>query len=251
LISLTSCLIVEPIEHISNTDFPARESFSYDIAIRKQKQIVIEGVNGSISIIGEPACSMVKIWGERIVKSDNYEDARAHLKSLKVQISDKIDKISVETEQPTVTYGRNYQVIYNIIIPDNWDVEIENVNGEVAIDSLNGDICVELVNGNVILREILGNIDLGVTNGQVYGKVTLPIEGFCRINAVNGQIQLSIPKTTSAEFDAKVTNGTINVSNLMLKNMVSSRKSVSGILGSGQGLIHVETVNGMISVSGF
>lgn len=251
IVSLTSCTVVDPIDHVNDTNFSARAPFTFEIPINNQQHIEIEAVNGPITITGKSGISSVKIWGERIVESDSYEDAEKHLENLEVLISDNNDKISIKTNQPTTTCGRNYQVIYNVIIPDNWDVEVGNVNGTVEIDSLNGDIGIGLVNGDITLTEISGNILVGVTNGTVYGKIALPMNGLCKINTVNGQVQLSIPKTTSAALAAQVTNGTVSVTNLTLNNMISSRNSVSGVLGSGQGTITVETVNGTISVSGF
>jgi hypothetical protein len=251
VLSLSSCLIIDPGNQVNNTNYTAREAFDFDIAVKYQKHIEIEGINGPITITGKTGISTVKIWGEKVVGSDSYEDAEAHLKYLEVQISDKTEKISIETDQPSVTHGRNYQVIYNVIVPDNWDIAIANVNGRVKVDSLNGNVSIGLVNGDVVLTEILGNVCVGVTNGTVYSKVALPLNGLCMITTVNGQIQLNIPSNTSAELAAKVTNGTVNVSNLILKNMVSSRNSVSGVLGNGQGTISVESVNGTISVSGF
>lgn len=251
VLSFSSCLIIDPSDQVNNTNYTAREAFDFDITVKYQKHIEIEGINGPITITGKTGISTVKIWGEKVVGSDSYEDAEAHLEYLKVQISDKTEKISIETNQPSLTHGRNYQVIYNVIIPDNWDIAIGNVNGRVEVDSLNGNIGIGLVNGDVVLTEISGNTAVGLTNGAVYSKMALPLNGFCKINTVNGQIQLSIPKTTSAELAAKVTNGTVSVSNLMLKNMVNSRNSISGVLGNGEGTITVESVNGTISVSGF
>jgi len=251
ILALSSCLVVEPIDHVSDTNFSAKAPFSFDIPVNNQKYIEIEGINGQITISGETGLSSIKIWGERIVQSDSHTDAEEHLENLEVLVSDGHDKITVKTDQPSVTHGRNYQVIYNIIIPDNWDVAVENVNGQVEIDSLNADVTIGLVNGDVILTNIRGTIITGVTNGTVYGRIILPLNGVCAISSVNGQIQLSIPKATSAALTAKVTNGTVSVTNLSLNNMVSSRNLVSGIIGSGQGTISIESVNGSISVSGF
>ncbi len=251
IFSLSSCLVVDPIDNVSNTDFSAKAPFTFDVPVSNQKSISVEGINGPIAISGKPGISSVKIWGERIVKSDRYNDAEKHLEHLEVLVSDGQDQISVKTDQPTLTYGRSYQVVYNIIIPHNWDVNVENVNGRVQIDSLNGNINIGLVNGDAVITESYGNISIGVTNGAVYGKVALPINGLCTINTVNGQVQLNIPQTTSAELAAKVTNGTVSVSNLALKNMVSSQNSVSGVLGIGQGEITVATVNGTININGF
>jgi hypothetical protein len=249
--ALASCYVVDPIDHVSDTNFSAKAPFSFDIPVNEQKHIEIEGINGQITISGEAGLSSVKIWGERIVQSDSYADAEEHLENLEVLVSDGHDKINVKTDQPTVTHGRSYQVIYNIIIPDNWDVAVENVNGQIEIDSLNADIAIGLVNGDLVLTNILGNIITGVTNGTIYGKITLPVNGICAMCSVNGQIQLGIPRTTSAALTARVTNGTVSVTNLTLNNMVSSRNSVCGTIGSGQGTISVESVNGTISVSGF
>jgi len=251
VLSLSSCVVVDPIDHVSDTDFSASATFSFEVPVKNQRCLEIEGINGSITITGKSGISTAQIWGEKSVASDSYEDAEAHLQYLEVQISDKTDKISVETDQPSVTSGRSYQVIYNAIIPADWDVAIENVNGKILIDSLNGDVSVGLVNGDVVLTEISGDIAVCVTNGTVYGKMNLPTNGFCTISTVNGQIQLSIPQTTSATLGAKVTNGTVSVSNLTLNNMVSSQHSMSGVLGGGQGTITVETVNGSITVTGF
>lgn len=249
--SLSSCLVVDPVNHVGDTDYSARAPFTFEIPVSAQKHIEIKGINGPISITGRSGITTVKIWGERIVESDSYEDAEQHLESLEVLVSDNHDKISVITDQPSTTHGRNYQVIYNVIIPDNWNVEVENVNGSVEIDSLNANICIGLVNGDIVMTEIVGNIAIGVTNGTVCGKVVLPINGLCVITTVNGQVQLSIPTTTSAELSAKVANGTVSVSNLTLSNMISSRNSVTGTIGGGQGRITVEAVNGIISVNGF
>ena len=251
ILSHTSCLIIDPIDDVSNTNFKASESFCFDIAVKNQHRIVIDAINGAITVKGKAGMSSAKISGQRIVESESYADAEAHLHQVEVIISDSNDEIQVETKQPAVTYGRQYQVIYYISIPDYWDIEIESVNGLVRIDSLNADIHLEVVNGDVVLNEIFGNIATGITNGQLNAKVTVPHQGFCKIDMVNGQIQLGIPKTTSAEFLAKVTNGIVGVSNLVLNNMVSSRNLVSGVLGNGQGTIKVETVNGTISVIGF
>jgi len=88
-------------------------------------------------------------------------------------------------------------------------------------------------------------------NGQLNAKLALPPQGTCKMSTVNGQILLTIPKTTSAEFFASVTNGEINLANLSLNNSVSTPKSLRGRMGDGQGTITLSTVNGNISVSGF
>jgi DUF4097 and DUF4098 domain-containing protein YvlB len=68
---------------------------------------------------------------------------------------------------------------------------------------------------------------------------------------VNGNLILAIPQTTSAQFSAKTSNGLVNVNNLPLNNAQITSRSVTGILGSGEGTINIEAVNGTVTVSGY
>ena len=197
-----------PIE-IDNTNFSAKESFSYEFAVDKQEEFFIDAVNGTINIIGYENISDAKIWGERIVKSESESDAAAHLENLKVTVNNTIDNIYIQTKQPNESNGREYLVNYNLSVPKNWDVSINLVNGVVTIDSLNGDINLSLVNGDINLTAINGNSDVNITNGEVYSIMSLPENGVCEITAVNATIELQIPKTTSANFAAGVLNGIV------------------------------------------
>ena len=71
------------------------------------------------------------------------------------------------------------------------------------------------------------------------------------MTVLHGNINLDIPKDTSANFIAAVTNGVIGLSNLVLNDEVRSPHSRTGTLGNGTGDIWVETENGNITVRGF
>jgi DUF4097 and DUF4098 domain-containing protein YvlB len=88
-------------------------------------------------------------------------------------------------------------------------------------------------------------------NGDIDGKVTLPLDGTIHMGITNGSIDLDIPQNTSAEFTAGVTNGSISVSNLELRNRVETSKSLTGTLGDGRGTISLNTTNGNIMVTEF
>jgi len=251
VVAFMSCHITDFSDDVNSTNFSASDSFSYDIAVKKQSRVVINAINGQIEIVGRQNISTVKIWGERIVKSETEDDAAEHLKKLEVHVSDSNDGIFIQTEQPSNSNGRNYLVNYNLIIPVDWNVSIDHVNGTIKIDSLNGDISIDLVNGDIQLQEVNGNVDVQLTNGKIYSKQTLPEQGMCKMTAVNAQIQLYIPENTSANFAAGVTNGTVSVTNLNVQNLQSAHNFVNGVLGSGQGTIRLEAVNGTISASGY
>jgi len=243
--------VIDSDDNVANTNFFAAESFSFEIAVKNQTRLNLNAINNPIDVVGVPGATTTKISGERRVESESEADAKAHLKELEVRVTDRQDEISVNTIQPDNTHGRNYKVVYHLRLPNTWKFAVDQVNGVVTIDSLKNEVSLKVTNGSVQLREIFGSVSAELVNGQLTGKLGLPLQGACRITTVNGQILLTIPKSTTAEFSAAVTNGDINLSNLSLNNSVSTPKSLRGKLGDGQGTIALSTVNGNISVTGF
>ena len=249
--SITSCFVVNPTDNANNNDFSAEESFSYNVPVNNQNRLVLEAINSPVQITGEAGLTTVKIWGERIVKSDSQEDADKHLTYLDVVVNNRDDEVHITTEQPSESNGRNYQVNYNIVLPIDWEIVVGNINGKIVVETLRGDVKIHLVNGDIQISELYGNLAVAITNGNLDAQMTLLPNGTCIANSVNGQIGLRIPNNTSAELSAGVTNGSVSVNNLELQNLTSTRTSIKGKLGDGQGTIVLGTVNGIISVTGF
>ena len=236
---------------VNRTDFSATESFDYEILTKNKKRFRLNAINGSIDIEGSTDVTTVKIWGERIVRSESCEDAEEHLNNLKVSVVERQDEVFVETIQPESTHGRDYEVIYHVLLPKSWKVIVGNINGNVEVRTIEGDISIELINGTARLSDIVSNVVIGVTNGNIDSKSALPEHGTCRMSTVNGQISLTIPRETSANFNAYITNGDISISDLVLNNLYMTRRNTSGVLADGNGTISLEVINGQIKVKGF
>jgi len=250
IVSLTGCG-GDNNGKVGCTDYSAKEPFEYQVTVENQNSFEIHGINGSIDITGTTDSALVKIWGEKIVKAESVAEAEAHLADLEVKVENDQNEVTVRTDQPKGSDCLNYEVVYHVRIPELLKVKIENVNGKVEVDSVKSDVEISLTNGNIHLTDILGNIDVNLTNGDIFGDVTLPLPGVCEMTIVNGKIDLSIPKSTSAEFSASVTNGDVNVSNLVLNNSNTTKNSTTGTLADGDGTITLRVVNGQISVKGF
>jgi len=243
--------VMNPSDEVNNTLYSASESFVYEFPKNNQNQVFIHAINGQIIITGSSNISVIKIWGERIVKSESEEDAALSLEKLEAKATNTENVIYIETKQPSDTNGREFLVNYNLIVPSATDAAIELVNGSIIIDSLSGDINLEAVNGNIQLQETSGNLEINLTNGKVDCKMRLPERGSCGITTINAEIQLLIPKNTSANFAAGVINGIVSVSNLTIQNMQNALNFVNGTLGNGNGTIRLEAINGVISASGY
>ena len=219
-------------DQVANTDYAAEAGFHHRLDAAGRTRLRLEGVSGGITVAGEAPSDSVVIAGVRRVRSESTQDAEAHLHLLEVVVNAGTDEVSVETDQPDKSYGRSYEVDYDVLLPADFDVDIADVNGQVVVDDVSGDTSISLVNGEVVAQ------------------VTMTPGGVVAIAVVNGGIGLSIPKTTSAEFAAAIVNGSISMSGLVLHDPVITSDSRQGTLGSGDGTISLSVVNGTISVVG-
>jgi len=267
---LSSCFFGSDLFGVSNTRHSAEEDFSYSIDVTTQSRFLLQGINGTVDLVGDPDATTVEVWGTRKVKSESLSDARRNLEDLLVLVATTADRVTVRTDQPENTQGRSFIVNYQVIIPEDLDARVVHVNGEIGILALTGDVdvvstngetridsisgatSVVLTNGNLLLWELFGDVEADLTNGNVTARVTMQGSALCDIGVVNGQIDLAFPFTTSADFSAAVTNGSISMgSGLTLANLQTSPTTLSGRMGSGLGTIRLRTTNGTIDVTGF
>lgn len=251
---IIGCDVNDPLridDDVNNTRYRASDPFSYIINSGEQNKVKINAIHGPVEIVGVAGLDHVEISGERIVYSESSRDAQAHLDDLQVSFSDYGTALVVITDQPDETYGRDYQVEYYLRIPDNWNVEVDLVEGTVNVDSINANVTIELTDGLAEIDAIYGNVDIELVNGNIAAKMELPRNGTCDFSSVNGLIELFVPETTSARFQANVTNGQISLNGLTLSNPSSTTRSMSGTLGDGAGQIKLKTVNGSIRTFGY
>jgi DUF4097 and DUF4098 domain-containing protein YvlB len=218
---------------ISNSDRKvASEEFSFEQEVASQTRLVLEAINGTISITGVPGADVVMVDGTREVHAETLDEAQQALPELQVDVEKFAEEVVVRTVQPSDNDRRNFVVNYEISLPANLAVVVTSANGNIDVINIDGSVSVGLANGNVEAR------------------VTLRPGGFVDVVIANGDADLFIPVSTSATFSAVVGNGSIDFSNLELQNLVTTNRTVMGVLGEGNGAITLQTGNGRITASG-
>lgn len=225
--------IIGVYDHVRSTDFIAKKSFEFNVAVNSQKQLRLENVNGRVEISGSSGANVVRITGEKRVGSESLSDASAHLNDLDVKVENLADEVFVKSIHPKNSNGRNYVINYLIQLPESMALLVDNINGMITLTGIHACAVVSQVNGNI------------------ESEIAIPIDGNLNMTTVNGNINLGLPKNSSAEFSASLTNGNIRVSNLVLQNKSETFRSVRGKLGDGRGTVLVRTTNGNILVNGF
>jgi len=242
--------IIDPDPFHNNT-YTATSGFSFTIGAADKNALELRSINGAVVVIGDSTTADVIVSGKKIVQSDSEIDAQNYLKNLKVSIAESGATLLVTSEQPEKTDGRNVSIEYEIHVPRQWATTVDLINGGCSFESLTGDVAATVANGNVALNDLNANADVRITNGQIEGAIELPLHGVLNAQTTNGIIVFALPKTTSAQFSAAVTNGTVNVNGLTLNDMTGSQKEIRGVIGAGDGRISLKTTNGNISVTGY
>jgi hypothetical protein len=234
-----------------NNKYKAEDTFSFEVQVENHSRLRLVAITGSIEIKGNVQANSVLISGTKRVKATSIQDAVQRLNDLDVDVRDMINEVIVVTMQPQDTQGRDYEVDYTITLPDNLEVQVNAVTGNLVVDTISNKVTISHVIGNVNLDEIEGSTYVELVTGSIEGNITLPLDNSIIMRIVTGNIILSVPVNTSAEFSANVITGSINVSNLILLNKVETSTFLAGTLGNGEGTISLRTVTGNINVSGF
>ncbi|UCC71915.1 MAG: DUF4097 family beta strand repeat protein [Gemmatimonadota bacterium] len=229
--------------------FAAEADFSFTVEVTTQVRLRVAGVNGAIVVIGVPGSTSLLVEGVRRVTSDSQEDADAHLDSLEVLVEEGVEELLVSTDQPAQSGGRSYVVNYEVRVPDDLAVVIENANGAIVVLSISNNVDIVNGNGDILLESISGSSSVQLGNGAIDAEITLPLDGFIGMNVGNGAITLGIPQSTSAWLAAQTGVGRVNVVNLTLQDAEITNSSVSGRLGDGEGDIVLNLGNGDITVA--
>jgi hypothetical protein len=222
-----------PLPAPGNAPFSAKKDFSQEVPVEDHLRMRLDAVNGEIIITGQPDVTSGMVTAElRVSSNESQQDAETRLEQLEVLVTDLSDEIFVETLQPDNTEGRQYVVNYTITVPSDLEVAIKQVNGGIRVEDTANSVFVIAV------------------NGSLDSTVSLPPNGEIRLSMVNGNIDLRLPTSTSAELSAFTDQGSITWDNLNLLDVVHTNQSLTGTLGSGAGVIWLETINGNIDVIG-
>ena len=126
------------------------------------------------------------------------------------------------------------------------NVEARTSGGGILVDTLRGDIEANTSGGDVRLLNVDGKIR-GETSG---GSVRCSLVGSNRgiwASTSGGDIQLSLPKTTTADFEATTSGGEFSLE-LPVTATILKEGHVKGTINGGGQPIEVRTSGGNISV---
>jgi hypothetical protein len=216
---------------VSDFRYEAEATESHTINLTTQTSLVMHNTNGNITITGSDTTSNLYYSILKKVESNESEsDAQSHLSDINITVDENVSDIKIKVDHPT-SDDRNYQIDFNIILPNHIYHVISMGNGNITLESITRLALLNLGNGNVT--------------------TDLTLEDTCAVSIAvgNGNIDFNIPGNTNANLAASVGNGTISNNGLNFSNQQSSDNQFSGTLGNGAGNIALNIGNGNIGMN--
>jgi len=231
------------------------ETSNYKIYAGNKKRISLENINGNVMIsqISDSNTLTIKAHKEIKVKKKYLETP---FDEIEIQLDTSSEIISVKTEinqkgsDGIFNFGREQRVNYEIYLPSNIEIEVDNVNGNVVSSGVNNNLTISLINGDIDVSNFTGKLECEITNGSFSGKIdsTSGID----INTINGSVTLFLNNYMNANIRAESVNSKIMDENLQLRDLMKEKKLLRGKLGNVNTDvdIKIETINGKIRLYG-
>lgn len=161
--------------------------------------------------------------------------------------------------------NRATSVDLDVGVPDSLTVDrVSSRNGTIHVRDVRGDVLAETKNGTLTIESVDGVVDAHAKNGEITvrdtqvrdvdsknGTLDLDLSGLevdATIQSKNGTVAIRVPADTDADFTLAATHGTASVEGLTCLVEESSRRHVSGELGTGGPLLDARTKNGSLQL---
>lgn len=206
----------------------------------------VETQNGGIDVTGEDRSDValearVRAWGP------SESAAREILNQVAIETAGG----NVRDHGPKPFFGRSgYNVDYHLHVPRHLAAELHTVNGGIALSRVDGEIRFNTTNGGVDLSDLSGDVQGKTVNGGL--DIALSGDSWhgegLHAETMNGGVDLRVPADYSAHLESSTVNGGISI-DFPITIQGEIKNHLDTDLGHGGPTVHVQTVNGGVSIS--
>ncbi|MEW6687176.1 MAG: PDZ domain-containing protein [Candidatus Edwardsbacteria bacterium] len=194
----------------------------------------------------------INSWDKSQVKIEALKTAQSKeiLSEIKIKIESKdTSALQIITEYPKESELNNAQVSYNIWLPNQANLEIEEGVGDVTVRKIEGKVRVKCGTGDVSFQEVEGRmgVELGVGDIEVVWSSPEMIIKDSEFTVGVGNLKIKIPKKISATFLLETVIGEIETT-LPVEKILPHKTEIK--LGSAEAKLRFSTGVGDIKISG-
>jgi DUF4097 and DUF4098 domain-containing protein YvlB len=167
------------------------------------------------------------------------------VEDIRIEVSSR----SIEADGPDQRKNESWGVSYELMVPNDTDLDLETMNGGIELADLDSRIRLTAVNGGVHLAGMAGDVEGRTTNGGLH----VVLDGAewdgagLDLRTTNGGIALTIPEDYSAQLETGTVNGGIEVDfPITVRGRIG--REINATLGDGGAPIRVRTTNGGVRI---
>lgn len=247
---LCSLLVYVPVacccDYENKAKFEKTERLSAPCA--PGKILCLQNKIGEISVTGADVseCNVTAII---TAKAETEEQAEKLAGQVSVKLEPSGDKLYIKVETPDDKTKCSITVDFDITVPKQTALQLENNVGEIKIADITRTIRVESNVGAVSCKEITSDVEVKTNVGQVivlYSK-TAPAACSANVKTDVGEIDFTAPSDLSAQVNLSANLGSIETNlPLTVKGMLNQKSS--GTVGKGEGSVILKTNVGSIKI---
>jgi len=130
-------------------------------------------------------------------------------------------------------------------------IDVGSVNGDVDISGAQGGVTANTVNGDLTVETSSWPVNLSTVNGDISAIAGAPGSDHASLKSVNGDVSLSLPEHLNLVVNAHTVTGDISTdfSLPVTDAKYGPSHSMSGTLGTGGGVLDLNTVSGDITLN--
>ena len=212
-------------------EFESESNETQFVVVSTQTGLNVENTNGTITIsVSDTASGVSCDIKKKVVSKISESDAQSHLSDIIISFTGNNPNVEIEVSNPS-NDNRNYEIALDILLPDNFNFDLNLGNGNVTVNSATKNLVISLGNGNVESNVILADTC------------------FSSVSIGNGNLNFTIPDSTNAILVASVGNGLISNNGLNFQNQQITSRQFIGTLGNGIGNIALSVGNGNITMN--
>jgi DUF4097 and DUF4098 domain-containing protein YvlB len=232
--------------------YEKKEKEEYKISAVNKTAIRLNNVSGKVTISKGDSTTGIVVKAEKIgyVRKKDLDKPLENMQVI-IDTSSGVVQIKSEFEKDREWFHWDFhgkEINYNIIVPANIKVNVDNVNGEIELEGVNSEVEASTVNGTIKFDNLSGIKDLSTVNGKISGRID-SVKNI-KLGTVNGAIDLDISKSFMGSIKATVVNGRIRYENLTLSDVNDDKKSLRGFIGNKDNELSIDAVNGRITLTG-
>ncbi len=234
--------------------------------------VIVDNVNGSIDVTGQPGNS-VKVEVKKRIVAETAERLEAAKREVKLDMEQTGDTVKVYVDGPfrcdcsDSRSGRRqhsgYQVFYDfkLTVPAAARIDLYTVNhGTIVVNGVAGDFDIGNVNGPIEVTGTAGSGKAHTVNGAVKVQYATNPKGESSFETINGDVDITLQHGLAADARVETMHGGIytdfkatalptQVSRENKRDGFVYKMSMSGIrIGNGGVPLRMKTLNGDIFI---